>query len=97
MRHLREVVRIAPGIVNDRRHDRAVGCSVASELVGNEAARLRTLALQQLAEESPCSGRVSSTLDREVDQVAVLIDGTPKRMTLPLDRDEDLVQESGVS
>ena len=72
MRHLRQVVRIAPGVVHDRRHYAAVGGRVPLELVGDEAARLYALALQQLAEESPCSGRVSSTLDQNVKDITIL-------------------------
>ncbi len=77
MRDFCSVVRIAPGVMDDRRHDRAARRSVASQLVGDEAARLHTLALQQLAEESPCSRGVSSALDEDVEDITILVNGTP--------------------
>ena len=97
MRHFREVVRIAPGVVDDGRHDRAARCSVASQLVGDEAARLPTLALQQLAEESPCGRGVSSALDEDVEDITILVNGSPQVVSVASDGDEDLVKEPGVS
>ena len=74
-----------------------MGGRVALELVGDEAARLHTLALQQLPEESPCSARVSSTLDQDVKDITVLVNGTPQAVSLASDADEDLVKEPSVT
>ena len=56
-----------------------------------------TLALQELAEESFGSPAVATRLDEDVDDIAVLINHTPKILPSTLDRHEDLVQVPGVS
>ena len=70
---------------------------IASELVGDQPSRFAPLSLQQLPEESLGSAGVSSTLDQDIDHVAVLINGAPQVVSLALDADEDLVQEPDVS
>ena len=70
---------------------------IASEFVGDQPSRFAPLPLQQLPEESLGSSGVSSTLDQDVDHVAVLINGAPQVVSLALDADEDLVQEPDVS
>ena len=47
----------------------------------------------QLAEESPCGGGVSSTLDQDIEDITILVNGTPQVMPVASDGDEDLVKE----
>ncbi len=55
------------------------------------------MAFQQLAKKAFGSSAVATRLDEDVDDVAILIDGTPEILPLSLDRDEDLVQVPRVS
>ncbi len=55
------------------------------------------MAFQQLAKKAFGSPAVSTRLDEDVDDVAILIDSTPEIMPLSLDGDEDLVQVPGIS
>ena len=96
MRDFSPVVGVALGVVHDGRHEATVRYPIASELVADEAARLHTLALQQLAEEPSGSGGVSSTLDEDVEDISILVNGTPQVVSLASDADEDLVEEPGV-
>ena len=59
--------------------------------------RLTPLALQQLAEKACGSPAVAPRLDEDIDDVAILIDGTPARVPPSLDGDEDLVQVPSVA
>ncbi len=55
------------------------------------------MTFQQLAKKAFGSPAVSTRLDEDVDDVAILIDGTPEILPLSLDGDEDLVQVPCVS
>ena len=77
----------------DRRHDRPEGSTVTLQLVGNQSERYPALTLQEFAKEALRSTTVAPRLDEDVDHVAVLIHGTPQILPLPVDRDEDFVQE----
>lgn len=55
------------------------------------------MTFQQLAKKTFGSPAVSTRLDEDVDDVAILIDGTPEILPLSLDGDEDLVQVPCVS
>ena len=46
---------------------------------------------------SRCAAGVSSTLDQDVENDAVLIDGAPEPVWLAGDRDEDLASRAGES
>ncbi len=67
-------------------------CTIASQLVRHQPAGHATLPLQQLPEEAFGSPAVATRLHEDVDDVAVLVDGTLKILALSLDGDEDLVQ-----
>ncbi len=70
-----------------------MGDSVATQLVGHETHRFLALTLQQFSKESPRRPPVPAGLDEEVDQVTILIHGTPQILALPVDRDQHFVQE----
>jgi hypothetical protein len=71
--------------------------SVAAELVGHETPGLASLCGQQAVEESLSGQPIASTLDEDVDRVAVLVDGPPEVSPPTPDGDEELVQVPGVA
>ena len=91
------IVLVSVRAMGDRRHDRSVRRPVAAQLVGDQPPRLTLLALQQLAEKACGSPAVAPRLDEDIDDVAILIDGTPEIVPPSLDGDEDLVQVPSVA
>ena len=71
--------------------------NVTLKFVGDESQRRLSLPLQELAEQSHSGSAVATRLNEDLDHVSVLIDGTPKILSLTIDRDEDFVQEPCVS
>ena len=90
------IVLVLLGAMADGRHDAPMRRRIASQLVGDQPTRHAALTFQQLAEK-PFGGPVATRLDEDVDDVAILIDGTREILPLSLDRDEDLVQVPCVS
>lgn len=78
--------------VLDAGHDLPLGGGVALQLVGDEHTRCPTLLLEELAEQAFGGLRVAPALDEEIENEAILVDGTPKPMLLPGDADDDLVE-----
>ncbi len=97
MRHLCAIVRVSVRAMGDGRHDRSVRSPVAAQLVGDQPPRLTLLALQQLAEKTFGSPAVTTRLDEDIEDVAIVIDGTPEIVPPSLDGDEDLVQVPSVA
>ena len=64
VRDLSAVVRVLVGNVNYGRHHRPTGRRVTAQLVRKQPARLSTLPLQQLTEESDRRPPISSGLDQ---------------------------------
>ena len=97
MRDFRAIVFVLLGTVDHGRHHGTVRRRVAAQLVCDQPARLAALAFQQLPEE-PC-GRppIAPRLHENVEDVAVLVHGTPQILLLPLDLHEELVQIPGVA
>ncbi len=91
------VVRVLPRIVPDGGHGGSMRCPIAPQLVGHEQHRLCPLAFQEFTEEALCGASIATRLDKDVDHIAVLIDGSPEILPLALDRDEELVQVPCVS
>ncbi len=91
MRDFRPIVFVLPGTVDHGRHHGTMRGRVATELVRDQPARLAALSFQQLAEE-PC-GRtlIAPRLHENVEDVAVLVDGTPQILQPALDPHEQLV------
>ena len=96
MRDLGSVVLELPGTVNDGRHHNAVRRRVAPQPVRDQAVGQPALSLQHLAEESYGRPAIASRLDEDVEEVAVLVHGSPDITALPLNRREDFVQIPGV-
>jgi hypothetical protein len=58
----------------DPRHDLPLGCGVALQLVGHEHTRRSTLLLEELAEQAFGGLLVAPTLDKNIENEAVLVD-----------------------
>ena len=91
------IVLVSVRAIGDGRHDRSVRSPVAAQLVGDQAHGLTLLALQQLAEKACGRPAVATRLDKDIEDVAILIDGTPEIAPLSLDGDKDLVQVPSVA
>ena len=91
------VVLVLPGSVCDGWEDFSVRRRVASQLVGNELQRWCLLLLQDLAKEAFGGSLVSVTCDQDVDNIAVLVHGSPKIVAFATDRDEQLVDVPDVT
>src|SRR5436190_10469967 len=76
----------------DPGHDLPLGSGVAPQLVGDEHTRGSTLLLEKLAEQALGGLLVAPTLDQNIENEAVLVDGTPEPMLLPGDADDDLIE-----
>ena len=97
MRNLCAIVRVSVRAMGDGRHDHSVRSLIAAQLVGDQPPRLTLLALQELAEKTLGSPAVTTRLDEDIEDVAILIDGTPEIVPPSLDGDEDLVQVPDVA
>ena len=97
MRDLGSIVFVLPGTVDHGRHHGTMRGRVAAELVRDQPARLAALSFQQLAEEPFGRPPIAPRLYEDVEDVAVLDDGTPQILLPPLDLDEQLVQMPGVA
>ena len=69
-----------------------MGNPITSRLVGDEPQWLFSRTLQESLKESLCGRPVPPRLHQDVDDVAVLIDGTPEVLQWAVDSDEHFVQ-----
>ncbi len=92
MRILRSIVQSLMLLMLYPWHDLNFRRAVAPQLVGNDHPRHVPQALQQLAEE-PLGGLfVPAALHQDVQDVAILIHGTPQIMILAVDLNEHLIE-----
>ena len=73
-------------------HDLSLRCTVALQLVRDDYPRHVLQALQQLTEETLGRLLVPATLHQDVQNVAILIHGSPQIMILAIDLDEYLIE-----
>ena len=97
MRDFRTIVGVAPRVVEDGRHDRAVRCPVAPQLIGDQPPRCASLTFQELAEEPLSCAPISTRLHENVEDISVLVNCAPQILALTLDRHKELVQVPGVA
>src|SRR5947207_8559629 len=76
----------------DPTHDLPLGCGVALQLVGDEHTRCSTLLLEEPAEQAFGGLLVAPALDQNIENEAVLVDGTPEPVLLSGDADDDLIE-----
>ena len=91
------IILVLLGAMDYRWHDAPKRCRIASQLVGDQPSRHVAMTFQQLAKKAFGSPAVSTRLDEDVDDVAILIDCTPEILALASYGDEDLVQVPCVS
>ena len=97
MRCFRTIIGIAVLAVSDRRHDIFSGSAIASELVSYHASWRVTLAFHELAEKPFSCAFVTPFLNKNIDDITVLIDSTPEIVTYAIDCDENLIQEPQIT
>jgi hypothetical protein len=92
MRNLGAIVGILLGIVDNTRQDRSTGSTIALQLVGDDPEWLLALTAQQSAKEPLGCTLIAAGLQQNIDDITILIDGTPKILLLAVDSDEEFVQ-----
>ncbi len=97
MRNLGAVVGILLGIVGDAWQDRSTGSSIALQLVGDDPEWLLALTAQQSAKEPLGCPLMTSRLQQNINDVTILIHGTPKILLLAVDSNEEFVQIPGIT
>ena len=89
---LRTVVKVPVlAVLHPRQHLLLRG-PVAFEIVGDDHPRYVGQSLQQLAEKLLRRLLVSTVLDKNIQDMAILIDGPPEGVPGPIDRQKHLVQ-----
>jgi hypothetical protein len=81
----------------DPGHDLPLGSGVALQLVSDEHTRGATLLLEELAEQAFGGLLIAPALDENIENEAVLVDGTPEPMLLAGEADDDLASRPGES
>jgi hypothetical protein len=76
----------------DARHDLPLGGCVAAQLIGDQHTRRPPLLLQQLAQQALGRLFVTSALDQDIENEALLVDSAPKPMFRAGDGDDDLIE-----
>jgi len=76
----------------DIRHDLASGGSVGAQLVGDHPLRQHTLLPHKSCQQPPCSLGVAPVLNDFVEDISILIDGTPEPVPFTVDADNSFVQ-----
>jgi hypothetical protein len=66
--------------------------AVGTELVRDHHARGRDCRFQKPPQEPLRRARISSALDQDIENEAILVDGAPKPVLLAGDRDDDFVE-----
>ena len=69
------------------RQDFAFGCSITSELIGDNHTRNVLEPFKELAEKAFGGFLVASALHKNVQDIAVLVHGSPQVMSLATDRE----------
>jgi len=66
--------------------------SITAELIGNQTHGPAPLPFHQLAKKPLSGSAITTSLDEDLDHVAILIDGAPEVLTTAADLHEDLVE-----
>jgi len=97
VRDFSTIVGISAGVVEDGRHHSSMRCPIAPQLVGHQAPRFASLALQELAKEPLDCSPIATRLDENVDDFALRIDSAPEILPLTLDGHKEFVQVPDVA
>jgi hypothetical protein len=71
------------------RQDLAFGCSIALQLIGDDHPWDVVESFEELAKKTFRRVCVPSALDKDIQHVAVLIDGSPQIRPFPIDGEKD--------
>lgn len=94
---LGSIVGVSVSAVAGLGQNRSNGRRIASQPIAHEQPRCSALTFQRLLQESFSSLRVPSTLDQNVDDIAILVYSSPEVVNLPANRDEDFVDVPGIA
>ena len=94
---LRAIVQTFVRAMLDISHDRALGGSIGSQLVGHNSFWPTSLLSQQPRQQAFRSPCVAVGLNNFIEDIPVLIDGAPKPTLLTVDCDDDLVQMPNIA
>jgi hypothetical protein len=97
VRDLSPIVGIAISVVDDGRHDCAVRSAVASQLIRYQPPWFACLTFQQPAKEALGRTLIATGLNKNIDHVAVLVNGAPEILLLTLDIHEEFIQMPNVA
>ncbi len=97
MRVVRPVIQILMRAMIDRGDDLAPGGSIGAELVRDQSPRRGALLLQQTLQQAFGRFGIAPCLDDFVEDLAVLVDGSPEPVPLAGNGDHDLVQMPDVA
>jgi len=78
--------------VGNTRQDRSTGSTIALQFVGDDPEWLLALTAQQSAKEPLGGTLIAARLQQNINDITILIDGTPKILLLAVDSDEEFVQ-----
>lgn len=76
----------------DAGHDIVFCGTIGPELVGDHHAGRTALSFQELSYQTLCGLGITAALDQNVEDEAILIDGTPEPVFLSTDGDDRLVE-----
>jgi len=91
------IVGIWLGIVGNTWQDRSTGSTIAFQLVGDDPEWLLALTAQQSAKEPLGCTLIAARLQQNIDDITILIHGTPKILLPAVDSDEEFVQIPGIT
>src|SRR5262249_3244476 len=97
MRDFSAIVSVAASVVGHMRQHRSECGSITLQLVSDDPKWFFALVSQQSLKESLGCTPIPMRLNENVDDVAVLIDGTPKVLLLAVDSHEQLVQMPSIA
>ena len=95
--NLSSVVLVLAGAMGDGWEDLSVGRRIASKLVGNELPWWTPLVFRHRAKEALGGSLVSMACDKDIEDIAVLVHGSPKIMAFAADCDEHFVHVPDVA
>ena len=97
VRHFSTIVGVPVLAVRHGRQQVTLGCGVTAKFVGGNCEGRSGLRAQHLSKETPRCLRVLALLDEDLDEITILVDGTPEISALTLDRDDDFVEKPSIT
>jgi hypothetical protein len=93
MGHFGSIVGVLVLAKDNGRHHLAFRCGIAPEFVRSHFDWNAFLAFQQLPEEALGGALVLAALDEDIQDLTILVDGTPKILAFALNRHRNLIEE----